>query len=236
MTIGDNAAMQGRAPQLFERAQTGAWPTGPNRCYFCGSPCHGIHSAKDWVKDTFTDFSSCVDTSSQFVCRGCTLAMDEKRIIPGKDKPQKTRNYSWVLTEASVTPYTKGEIPALRSVCLSPPTPPYCIIIAVSGQKQLAFKAMIQTDENSASACLEGETIRWIGDELAQRLELAGAIASVTGKPSLADRPNVGMAIQLYDALGETGVALYEEWERVQDQPLSRLAAFLSPSKKENQE
>lgn len=225
--------LNGRTPALLALAITGKLPSGPNRCYFCGSACHGLHSKKQHVKSTFTDFSSCVDLSSQFVCDGCVLAMREKVDMPGRDKPQKTRNYSWVITSNAATPYSKAQIPELRAICLNPPAPPYSLVLAVSGQKQLIFKSLIHTHAKSVSASLEGQSIQWLPGELEDHIEIVAAIAAICGKMSLTATPTLSMAMQLSDALGKDGVQLYESWNQCWSEPLSRLAAFLSPSKKE---
>jgi len=206
---------------------------GPNQCYFCGAPCHGLNPLRQYLKKTFTDFDAITCPQSQFVCNGCVLSFREKVEMEGRDKPQKMRTYSWVITDRVAVPYTKGEIAELRSACLFPPDPPYAIAIAVSGQKHVIFKTRVCNDSSRGVVCMEGEVIDYDHHRLADRIELVTRILSVTGKPSLSVEPDTSMAMRLHDIYGEAGFELFEQWQSIRTQPLSRLSVFLSPPQKE---
>jgi len=217
-----------RAPELMAIA-AGITAHGAQRCYYCGSRCNGLRPAA--VKPTFTGWSNVVCPGSDFRCAGCDLAMDEKRVMAGKDKPQKTRNYSWVITESECTHYTKSDIAILRVHCLYPPRPPYAICIATSGQKQILYQTPVCIDSEQAVIGMEGEVITYITDELASLVETVDALAAVIGKPTLTGDIETGHVIRVHEAMGDEGIELLQAWERIRSQPLSRLAAFLAKPK-----
>lgn len=221
------------ASALLAMALTGAVPTGPHRCFYCGHACDESHARRDHVKDTFTDLGAVRCPRSEWVCAGCVLSMREKIEMPGHDKPQKARNYSWLITPCSATPYSKAQIPALRRICLEPPAPPYAIAIATSGQKHVIFKTPVCHSPHRVVVCLEGEVVDFTPDEFAERMALVTRIVANTGKPALAGEPDVSMAMRIFDACGEAGMHDFDTWKLVWSQPLSRLAVFLAPSKQE---
>lgn len=221
------------APALLAQALGVAVPHGPHRCFYCGASCGGLYDVKEHVKATFTDFAACRCLSSQFICGGCVLSMREKVEMPGKDKAQKMRTYSWVITAHQATPYGKDRIAALRQVVMQPPEPPYAIAIATSGQKHVIFKTPICHDPHRVVVCLEGEVIDFTPAAFAERMALVTRIVADTGKPALATAPDLSMAMRLHDARGEAGMHDFDAWKSIWSQPLSRLTVFLAPSKQE---
>ena len=80
---------------------------------------------------------------------------------------------------------------------------------------------------------LEAERVLYRRADLADRLALCGRLIAATGKPALREPINVRFGIAVLDRYRD-GESLLREWSRVREQPLSRLAAWLSPAKEES--
>lgn len=132
-------------------------------CYLCGkSPAN--HPLK--LKDTFTAHSLAKTPSSDKMCDRCEYSVNliayywnENKT--GKDKKEKgdwskiySRNWSWLYHgEKLIAPIFNGEkegfpivsqLPTrelIREWLIDPPTPPFTIAIAESGQKHILFLA-----------------------------------------------------------------------------------------------
>lgn len=228
--------MYSSACQLLACAELGAerLDIGPHRCFYCGAACDDQRPAKTWVKKTFTDWPNVATPDSDFVCVGCTLASDERWLRPGAEKPAKRRNFSWLLTEAAAVPLTKRELDQIRAACLTPPLAPWALTIADSGQKQLLYRTPVNLSCESVTVQLETERVSFRPSDLQARLDLAARLVPGLGKSRLCeDYWPAGMMLKLAD-IEPDAEALVEAWLRVRGEPLSRLAAFLVPSKKEN--
>lgn len=133
-------------------------------CYLCGkSPAN--HTLK--LKDTFTAHSLAKSPSSDKMCDRCEYSVNliayywnENKV--GKGKKEKgnwskiySRNWSWLYQgEKLIAPIFDGEkdgIPVvsklptrelIREWLINPPTPPFTIAIAESGQKHILFLAL----------------------------------------------------------------------------------------------
>lgn len=227
--------MYSSACQLLARAELGAdhLDIGPHRCFYCGSACDEQRAAKQWVKKTFTDWPNVATPDSDFVCVGCTLAADERWFRPGAEKLAKRRNFSWLLTETAALPLTKRELPQIRAVCLNPPSPPWALTIADSGQKQLLYRTPVNLSTERVTVQLETERVTFTPSELQSRMELAARLVPGIGKSRLCDDYwPTGVMLALAE-IEPDAERLVEAWIRVRGEPLSRLAAFLVPSKTE---
>jgi hypothetical protein len=107
-------------------------------CRTCGNESTGTPFAK-WVKATFTDHDKLV--SGEVVCAACLFCFDDARMdlskLAGKEKPQKMRNYSHFVEHGKWSPLGKGAKAEMRRLLLACPD---VAIVAVSGQKHLAFR------------------------------------------------------------------------------------------------
>jgi hypothetical protein len=145
------------------------------------------------------------------------------------------RMYSWVLTAEKRVAFTKAHVALAREILTTKiPEPPFAIIIADSGQKQLIFRAPVSLSVNVYPIMLEDEVVEVIPSLLSERLELAAQIVAATGKPALADMITARTYITYEKYHGNTDAL--EAWEAVQWEPISRLAAWLSMSKEEAQD
>lgn len=108
-------------------------------CRCCGAISLGMPFDK-WVKDSFNDLDKC--HSGEIVCHGCLFTFEEQSLtvqrLAGKDKLQKFRNYSYFVLKGQLYVLSKGQKPQIRDVLLQSPE---VAIIAVSGQKHIAFRA-----------------------------------------------------------------------------------------------
>lgn len=160
------------------------------------------------------------------ICRGCDWMLDEKRKIDGKGKPQKTRNYSWLVESNCQTPFTKANKREISKVLLDPPSPPWAFSLAESGQKHLLFRTPVNIQSKPPFAVqLETETIVYSPSQLRDRMDLARQVVAQVGHKG-SDEITASFAIA-------AGAELTEQWERVIGEPLTQLALFVTPSQKD---
>jgi hypothetical protein len=153
---------------------------------------------------------------------------------PTKTKPQHVCQYSWVITRDKAVAFTKAHIVELRRICLDPPKPPFAVVLADSSQKQLLWQTPVCQSRDMCVIRLEDEIIEYAVCDLAEALNVAGQVAAIVGKPSLTDRLDPRAWAGIIDATGDVAVA--EQWEELRCTPVGRLAAWLAPSKKEQEE
>jgi len=226
------------APALFALSH-GIACEGPHSCFFCGAACGEDHPRADFLRDTFTGLDAVARRSSEWVCPGCVLCLREDMDVPLCDGTTRhvakaaVRMYSWLLTSASAVAAGKQHLLWLRQTCLAPPPPPYALSLADSGQLQLLYRAPVCLDPRVATTSIEGLRVSYEPAELADRLDLCGRVAAACGKPSLAESPTQSVWFSLYDRYGAAGIGLGERWGGVQAQPLTRLAAFLTPPRED---
>jgi len=195
---------------------------GDSPCFYCGNPA----DVPLKLSSSYVDWWVIAQPESNMICRGCEWMLNEKREIKGKDKLQKTRNYSWLVEAEKQTPYTKANKADIAAILLDPPQPPWAFAIAESGQKHLLFRTPVNVEPQPPYAVqLELETIAYQPDELRQRMQLARQVVAKVGHKG-ASEITAGFAIA-------AGVELTEQWERVIGEPLTQLALFVTPSQKE---
>lgn len=225
-------------PSILLASSHGVADDGLNRCYFCGCRCEGEPLA-GYVKDTFTGYNSVACPGSERICKGCVLAMRSECVVDMIDgsRFEVTRGglrlFSWVLTEDRAIAASKAHLDALRAVCLSPPEPPYAIVLSDSGQTHQIYRGIVGRSRDSAVLTLETMPVHYRPDDLADLLTVAGKLAACMGKPALTSvRLPVAFAAKAMDRYSD-GNLLIGRWVRVAGSPLGRLAAWLCPRKED---
>ena len=108
-------------------------------CRCCGGSSVGVEFDR-WVKDSFNDLDKC--HTGQIVCHACLFTFEEQSLLiqqlAGKEKPQKFRNYSYFVLDGRLHVLSKGQKPQIRDILLQSPE---VAIVALSGQKHIAFRA-----------------------------------------------------------------------------------------------
>lgn len=221
-------------PNLFIRDLS---PSGPHRCFFCGSACGEDYSTREFVKDTFTGRSDVAKPGSEFVCAGCVACMSESFPVdlPGGETRanQKIRNYSWMITATSRVACNKSHLTLIRATCLSPPTPPFALVLSDSGQKHLLYRGFVCQSQSHVVATLEAERIDYTPRDLFARIALCETLIAATGKPALESAPGAVFGMRVLERYARRGEELLNEWAMVREQPLSRLAQWLARKKEE---
>jgi hypothetical protein len=221
------------APQLFAGIIT---PTGDENCFYCGGTCGRDNPVARHVKDTFTNRDIVRRPGSGFICSGCVCTLNERADInlAGEEirKAQKTRLYSWIFTAFERTAYTKAHLKKITGIILNPPGPPFGIVLAASGQKQLLFRSVVAWNKTRFPVMLEEEIIMVDPRELSDKMQLASVVIAAIGKPSLSEMES-NHAIRYFDYYGN--LSLFGLWKREMHNPINRLALYLSPSQKEAQ-
>lgn len=198
--------------------------SGDAQCFYCG--CDADVKLK--VSDTFADGWSVAAPRSTMMCRGCEKCLNEGMTIPGKDKPQKFRNYSWFITREKSTPLTKANKVEIQRLLLSPPSEPWAFAIAESGQKHLVYRTPANVGAEPFLVRLEDELIAYFPPQLMDRIDLCRLVVGKIGHKGAND-PSVSSAIAM-------GYELYGLWEAVYREPLTRMALFVTPGKTECEE
>lgn len=209
-------------PCLFARVQ----PAGDERCYYCGAACGRERLVKSAA---FTGQDSVRRPGSRWQCDGCAACMQEsasvRMLAGGTRQRQKVRNYSWVVTAHTARAATKADRAALRRVCLSPPAPPFAIVLADSGQKHLLYRAVVNLVRDPTVVTLEASPIVYRRDDLRSRLRLVDELVLALGRkgPLYGDFSR-SAGCRLVEQLGEGPLTT---WQRVREEPLSQLAVWL---------
>lgn len=221
------------APQLFAGIFE---PNGDHNCFYCGGQCNTDYTVKKYVKDTFTNRDIVRRPASEYICSGCVCTLNERANINLANEEiresQKTRLYSWVFSKSGRVAYTKAHLKLLTNIIINPPEPPFGIVLAVTGQKQLLFRSVLAWNRDRFPVMLEEEIITVSPAELLIKIQLASIVIAAIGKPAL-EEMNMNHAVKFFEYYGN--LELFYKWQAEAMTPLNRLAAFLSPSQKECQ-
>jgi CRISPR type IV-associated protein Csf1 len=219
------------ASRLFGKIET----VGNEHCFYCGTECGTGYTTKKYVAKTFTNHDEVLRPMSSYICEGCLKSMSSDydiTMINGEErKSQWVRLYSWIITKEKNIASTKSHIPLIREVVLSPPEPPFSIIISDSGKKQLVFRAVVSFDKDNYPLLLEDEKIIVNINELKNYLLLADAVSLMIGKTALLNCDNFSYAMAC--AKHDNGMENYEKWLDIKNKKLATLAAWLAKPKGE---
>lgn len=198
------------APQLFAGIKNN---DGNEYCFYCGGVCGQEYTTKQYVKDTFTNRDIVRRPHSKYICGGCVECFNDRDIvlITGETrKKQRTRQYCWIFTEEKQIAATKAHTKELIKIILSPPEPPFGIVLANSGQKQLLFRSSIAWSRDNYPIMLEDETITVYIKELSEKLDTAKTVIAALGKPALSEMDS-NCAIRYFDYYGN--LDLFTQWK-----------------------
>lgn len=136
-------------------------PPDEGLCFLCGGSAFDAQPFK--FPPTFTDFD--VARGDMGVCIACRFLMDEKNAVVQektvKDKLQRARNYSHFVVDDEWLILSKAHKAAMREL-LTQDYIPGVAIVAVSGQKHLAFKAKVNPPESKAGWVQFEEQCLWV--------------------------------------------------------------------------
>lgn len=117
--------------------------TRAGSCRLCGRDGQAGYPWGQWIKDTFTDHD--LLSPGDAICLACLFCADDHSLIlqarTGRDKPQRMRNYSHVVTAGGDwLPYDKSQKRAmLAALCAGP----RMAAISIAGQKHVLFRARL---------------------------------------------------------------------------------------------
>lgn len=230
------------APVLFARARGVDVPRGPHACFYCGFACGDEFPAKKFVQKTFTAVADVANPGSGFVCGGCVTSMEEKTeftMLDGEIRTDKVRGYSWIVTSRAIALTVKHR-DAMRDACVNPPAPPFTIVLSMTGKKHLMYRAAVNLQSTACIVQLETDSIAYNPALLGPRIAFCLAVSSAAQAslrpftqqkfPSLMDGLNDHQLIRL------AGVSehLLNAWQNVCREPLTRLALFLAPTQRKD--
>lgn len=208
---------------------------GEHRCFFCGLSCDETHTKKQYVKDTFTNRDIVAFPGSDYVCGCCVASLDtivETKLIDGEVKTGRggaPRTYSWVLTENGNSAFSKKHFCFARETISNPPEPPFSIVFADSGKKQIIFRAPVNYDREIFSIQFEEEQIEIRGLQFEEYLNIATRAAAAIGKKALLSPDEFSCFLACDKLYGTTDVL--EKWIEIYTQPMAKVAAWLCESK-----
>jgi hypothetical protein len=111
-------------------------------CRFCGLESEG-QLFDQWVRPTFTDWDKLLP--GDIICDTCAFWFDEasEKLMQrmSKDKPQRMRTYSHFIVNNEWIPLSKANKTEMVTLLLGN-TFPELAVIAMSGQKHIAFRAI----------------------------------------------------------------------------------------------
>lgn len=121
-------------------------------CRLCGDAGDGIQF-DSWVKDTFTNHD--LLRPGEIICDACQFATDTKspilQALTQRDKLQRMTNYSHFVVDGRWLAYHKGQKSEMLAALRGNPS---AAVIAISGQKHIAFRARVgwwQVEESAVA-------------------------------------------------------------------------------------
>lgn len=212
---------------------------GDERCFYCGAPADGSYPKSQHVKSSFTGLTGVVAPGSDSVCAGCVLCLREACEFDQVDGSHRVatvsamRGYSWVITKDRALAATKAHLVLLRAICLSPPEPPFAVVLSDSGQTHQLYRGVVNHSGPMFALTLEARRVEFTPAALAERLALCGRLVAATGKPALSEPISSRFAMSVLERFPVNGEAFLNQWGVIRLAPLSLLAAWLSPKKED---
>lgn len=214
---------------------------GDEKCFFCGNTCGKNNSKANYVKKTFTNHDIAACPSSRYVCDGCVIStgmgIESFNMIDGTVKIAKTKRggaprlYSWILCGPGNLAATKAHMSELREAITNPPKPPFAIILADSGQKQIIFRCPVSMSRDMFHVQLEDDLLTLRAGTLKKCILIANKCSAACGKVALRDPENVNFVNNIYARYGS--MEPYEEWVKINQTDEGKLAAWLAKPAKE---
>lgn len=208
-------------PQLFASAKNIACPAGEFRCFYCAAPCRDGLSVDRYRSSTFTGWSDVAVPASFYVCAGCAACTSEP------DRANRPRQWCWIISRQSARWCGRTDA-VLADACLHPPEPPFAIVIAISGQKHLIYRAPVNFSRDTVTVQMELDRVTFSPTQLRERMNLVGRVVAAAGKPAAQVPPAISLAIRIGQYWTDSELVI-GAWTRLWSEPLSRLAAFLTP-------
>lgn len=214
--------------------------SGNEKCFYCGIDCNEKYTKKEYVKDTFTNRDIVKYPGSDYICGCCVDSLAgnyEVQQIDGTTKSGRAgqpRMYSWILTKEKKYAFTKKHLGFARENIIFPPAPPFSIILAESGQKQLIFRGVVNYEKDNFVVMLEEKYIEVNIQKIKTCLEKAILCSAAIGKIALKNPEEFNNYKSIIDYYGDE-VPLVE-WVEIYKTPMGQLAAWLCPGKKEAEE
>jgi hypothetical protein len=214
-------------PRNDSDVQDAIYARREGQCRFCGADRGGVLFS-EWVKPTFTDWDKLLP--GNIVCEQCLFwfneASEELANLTGKNKPQRMRNYSHFVTGEIWTPLSKGDKTSMRNLLLTPPFPDLAVI-AESGQKHIAFRAVRNAPDSLSGWVQFEEQQIWVDPaSLLAQLEIIEALYTVFSKTEIETGRYIPNRILNY------GVDLWRDREQIvkswRGTPLFSLSIFLA--------
>jgi hypothetical protein len=148
------------------------------------------------------------------------------------------RMFSWLASqELGVMAFHKGERSLILATLLEPPSPPWGVSIADSGQKHLLYQGAVNVSPHPPyTVTLEGARVVYDPASLARDMEVATRIVAGCGKPALPDGPTLRALASLSDYWPSSWEAMAQEWGERHGRPSWALACWLCPSMEESRE
>lgn len=200
-------------------------------CWLCGGLLIDPIPRDSWVKPTFTNHNIVGDPDSAFICGPCEWAHSDRNVdlqrLTGKDKPQRMRNYTHIVSGGVWYPLSKGQKRDMAALLLAGGGFPELVVIAESGQKHLVFRATVNQP---------GQLTGWVQFEEDTLCIQQGVLRDcLTGINSLLtlgfSKAEIESGNYLTYRIRQTGIETWDELESeiagLRGSPVFALAVFL---------
>lgn len=136
-------------------------------CWLCGGPTNGVGwPRKQALAVTFCDHNKAARMDSETVCQACAAtsksaawqqycaAYPERGLwshFPDKDNGKAPRDCNWLYFSHLFSPgwHETPSRARWREILLNPPEPPFLMIMAINGQKQLVFRGRVSQSRDA---------------------------------------------------------------------------------------
>jgi hypothetical protein len=144
-----------------------------SECWLCGGSTDGKGwHFKDVIGSAFTDFNLAKAVHSKTICQPCAALMKKESWVIACDKhghspyfPVKDNKKpflsNWMFSSHvfSSEGWVKPDRSEVRDLLISPPKPPFALVIASVGKKHVIFRSVVNQDRNIFFVNLDDHTI-----------------------------------------------------------------------------